>query len=216
MPRDRYLEPYRRALRRYGAGFDALLWRSRAFQRARFAVLAEVVPLQGRVVADMGCGRADKLLWMADQDLLPRAYVGVEALPELCDLARARLARRRLANATILQADFVAQPDLFQQLTEGHGVEVILFSGSLNTLSQETALQVLTHAWSALANRRDGALAFNFLSSRWPEPASAGDPAHRFDPLAMLAWALDRTPLVLFRHEYLEGRDATIGMTVPR
>ena len=38
------------------------------------------------------------------------------------------------------------------------------------------------------------------------------EPAHRFDTAGMVSWALERTPGVWFRHDYLGGHDATIAM----
>ncbi len=40
-------------------------------------------------------------------------------------------------------------------------------------------------------------------------------PAKRFDTLAMLDWAMTRTPLVRFRQDYLGGHDAAITMLRP-
>ena len=83
--------------------------------------------------------------------------------------------------------------------------DVIVFSGSLNTLPQARAEQTLESAWAATAE----ALVFNFLSDRTgrpPKPESG--PARRFDSLALLRWAMDRTPLVRFRQDYLKGNDA--------
>ncbi|MEM9372970.1 MAG: hypothetical protein AAGA55_04940, partial [Planctomycetota bacterium] len=91
------------------------------------------------------------------------------------------------------------------------------FSGSLNTLSMDDAQAVLDRFWAALASVDDAALVFNFLSDRHDRGRTpASPPAVRFDPVPMLAWALERTPLVTMRHDYLAGHDATICMRTPR
>ena len=90
-----------------------------------------------------------------------------------------------------------------------------MFSGSLNTLSMDRAQGVLDRFWAALEKSGRGTLVFNFLSLRHDkEQSPANPPAVRFDPVMMLAWALDRTPIVQMRHEYLGGHDATIVMDV--
>ena len=75
-----YLRPYEEAVESGGTGFESLLWRNKEFQLKRFQVLCEVaaaglakpdIPaslgkLAGRVIADMGCGRADLCQWLGD------------------------------------------------------------------------------------------------------------------------------------------------------
>jgi len=48
-----------------------------------------------------------------------------------------------------------------------------------------------------------------------PPPADPTDPARRLDPLRLVDWALDRTPLVRFRQDHLAGHDGLIAMDRP-
>ena len=149
-----YLRPYLRAARRHGGEFDSLLWEDRAAQAARFDALARLCAFEGSAILDVGCGRADLLDFLVARGVRPRRYVGLEAVPALVTAAR----RKRRARCTIVQADFIAEPGaLFAA-----AAEVIVFSGTLNTLSPRGFYGALRTAYKA-AGREVG---LNFLASR--------------------------------------------------
>ena len=213
-----YLAPYAEVVDRAGACFEALLWRSRETQGARFEVIAECADLTGRVVADMGCGRADLAAWLAARGIQYGRYLGVDGVPEMVRFARDRAAREGLAECGFIAADFAADLRVFDRLATDHHADCMIFSGSLNTLDPALAARVLGAAWTAVA-RRGGLLIFNFLSDRdGGPPASEIDkgPARRFDTLRMVRWALERTSNIVLRHDYLDGQDATIAMRPAR
>jgi SAM-dependent methyltransferase len=210
-----YLQPYVQAVRRHGAEFEALLWRSPEFQRVRFQVISELVCPAGRAIADLGCGRGDLCAFLEGAGIRPRLYVGVEGVPELLDAARDCAPAATGTQRRFILGDFVRDEGLFTRLVREEGVEVLVFSGSLNTLSPGRARRTLERAWSAVGRVSGGALVFNFLSARVEEPAGGDDPARRFDAGSMVRWALSRTPIVVLRHDYLGGRDATIAMRPP-
>lgn len=188
-----YLQPYTNAARVYGGGFSALLWASPRTQRARFNALTRIEDFTDRFVLDVGCGRADLLDHLLASNLPPRRYIGVEAVPELLAAARAK----SHAMATIIEADFVTDPD---QLAVG--ADLIVFSGSLNTLEEPTFYRTLIRTFAA--TRRS--LAFNFLSS----PLLAGQPfLHWRRPADMLGFARSLTTDVHQLADYLDG-DCTI------
>ena len=202
-----YLAPYRDAIDRHGPTFEATLWRSKEFQRARFAALCDATDLTGRVVLDAGCGRADFARYLLEHEVQYGRYIGLDAMPELMEAGKALGA----PESEFHVRDFVADPGAFAAASRTP--DVIVFSGSLNTLRYDETLRVLDHAWEVCAE----ALLFKVLSTRCPQAArtSPDDPAHRFDPLALLEWALARTPSVLFRQDYLRGHDATIALWKP-
>ena len=217
------LDPYKEAVEQHGTRFEALLWNSREFQIARFDVIASMVDLTGRVIADIGCGRADFVAHLAASDVQYGAYIGVDGLPELVEFCRDRARQDHLEETTFIQADFADDQSLFPRLVK-QGAEVFTFSGSLNTFKQDDAIQTLDRAWSALPGAEDAgtgkptgaALVFNFLaeSAKGTSDDPTG-PAHRFETTAMLAWALARTPRVALRTDYFpKGHDATIAMFV--
>ena len=200
-----YLEPYRDALAHHGPTFEATLWKSRHAQRARFRALVRMIDLRGRTVVDAGCGLGDFAAYLAEQRIAIGRYIGVDAFPDLMDRARAR----SLAGAEFRVADFARNTAAFSALIGEVGADVVVFSGSLNTFEQPAAIEVLGPAFDAA---RIG-IAFNFLSAASPVPRiDPDDPARRFNPAAMLAWALGKTPLVRLRSDYLRGHDATIAM----
>jgi SAM-dependent methyltransferase len=149
-----YLMPYQEAREQGVRGFRALLWSSREGQRLRFEVIARNVRLAGRTILDAGCGRADLLVHLLASGVVPAHYTGLEMIPAAIRSAR----RRRLERCRIVAGDFVREPEKLAV-----GAEVVIFSGSLNTLSRPQFHAALAAAW-ANAGR---ALAFNFLSSRF-------------------------------------------------
>lgn len=190
-----YLEPYLRAARQFGAGFSALLWASPKTQRARFDAIRRAYEPEGKSVLDAGCGRADYLEFLLSRDVRPADYIGIEAVETLAAAAEAK----RFPNNKIIRADFVRDPSrLFV------GADVVVFSGSLNTMDEATFYETLRRAYDATAE----AVVFNFLSSS----ALAGR--------AYLTWH-DREKVEAFARrtagevnvleDYLQG-DCTIAM----
>lgn len=208
-----YLQPYGAAIREHGGDFPSLLFSDRSTQTLRFSVLANVAPMAERRIADLGSGRADLLAWLYTNDVPYAHYLGVDAMPEFDAAARARTEAERLPDAEFLLADFVADEGLFERIIAEHDLDTLVFSGSLNTLSEAQALAVLERAWLALAGRPGATLAFNFLvTGTWPQPFT--DLARR-DPVTWLGWAIARTPLVVYCQYYLGGHDGTLVMVRP-
>lgn len=209
-----YLDPYLTAAQDHGPGFEALLWHSPRAQRTRFRVLSRMVNFAGRTVADIGCGNADLLLDLHRRGRAPARYIGVDAVP--ATLAHAEARADALPGVEFLADDFVRDAALPARLADA-GVDAVVFCGSLNTLPQPEAQRVLDAFWNALTPRPGAVLLFNFLSLHHDRQRTpANPPAVRFDPIEMLAWSLDRTRLTTFRHDYLNGHDATISMRVSK
>jgi SAM-dependent methyltransferase len=190
-----YLYPYH-AAREHGAkGFDALLWSSREGQRIRFAAIARSCPLAGMRLLDVGCGQADLLGFLLERGIVPAHYTGLEMIPASVRAAR----RRNYDRCEILKADFVRQPEKLQV-----GADVVIFSGSLNTLSRQQFHRSLRAAWRAAGSW----LVFNFLSSQnW-----CGEDWlywHRRHNVLAFCRALGGQPR--FDESYLEG-DCTIAV----
>tara|TARA_R110002111_G_scaffold67141_1_gene109199 strand:- start:260 stop:934 length:675 start_codon:yes stop_codon:yes gene_type:complete len=212
-----YLAPYEKATREMGAGFESQLWMSKDAQRTRFEILTQLGRFKDRIVADLGCGVGDLPMYLHEHaiDQYPKSYIGIEGVDAMAEHARARIADAGIDRTIFDLGDFVADKALADMLVNDAGVEVFVFSGSLNTLDMRHAQTVLDEFWKALLRAKRGTLIFNFLSDRHnPERTAATAPAVRFDPSAMLDWALERTPIVQLRHEYLRGHDATIVMDV--
>lgn len=208
-----YLEPYREAVREIGASFGSLLWKSADAQLTRFDVMIDTADLHGRVVADMGAGLGDLALRMHERGTEYGGYLAVEGVPELAREAGRRL--KGVPECTVLDGDFVSDQKLFDRLVKEQRAEVFAFSGSLNTLDQPDAERVLDRAWDAASRCKGGQVIFNFLSDRSRRMNENTGPARRFDTQRLVGWALDRTPLVVLRHDYWDGHDATVWMRAP-
>lgn len=203
--RDDYLEPYRKAVQHFGATFDATLWTNRDFQGVRFDVLRQLVDLDGLVLLDAGCGLGDLCEFLAVRNVRLKRYVGVDGVAEIIAGAMGR----QLPRAEFHCRDFVADA---AALVIGEP-DVIYFSGSLNTVPELQARQVVQRAWETA---RRGVV-FNFLSDRAAPAMLARDtgPARRFKTVDWIDWALSTTTHVRFRQDYLGGHDATIAMWQP-
>jgi SAM-dependent methyltransferase len=190
-----YLSPYLSAARRYAGGFLSLLWGSPQTQAARFDAICRLESLAGRSILDVGCGRADLLDYLRLRDITFADYTGIEAVPELLEAAR----QKQSELVRIVDADFVARPmSLFV------GADVVLISGSLNTLDTHAFYTTIRRAFEATAE----AVVFNFLDSPYLAAASYLT-WHKRDDVLNFARSLSRDVRVL--SDYLEG-DSTIAV----
>ncbi|NQX90391.1 MAG: methyltransferase domain-containing protein [Halioglobus sp.] len=198
----RYLEPYRRAVEELGAGFEATLWNSRAAQLLRFDVMIDLAGFEDCVVVDIGCGQGDLAGRLIELEVPFKRYVGVDAISEMITLA----SQRELCRSQFQVLDAVAQPTMLQQLAG----DVACLSGTLNTMDQTTACNLVRAAFDASAQ----GVVFNFLSDRhhdrWSDKQL--EPARRFNTVGMLDWALQLSSRVAFTQSYLDGHDATIAI----
>jgi hypothetical protein len=224
-----YLRPYLEAVARHGAGFDSLLWANPSAQAARFAALARWSELGGRVVLDAGCGRADFLVFLLEHNIRPSRYIGIEAVEALAEAAEVNAKGQREfespggphpdpppeyqgrgkvrsgfctppnGNASIVHGDFIRNPGLLDQ-----NADVIVFCGSLNTLSKREFYDTLGLAWKKTRSE----LAFNFLCS--PRLAS-GEHLNWYAIGDVQQFAMERTRDIAIDDGYRDG-DCTMVM----
>jgi SAM-dependent methyltransferase len=200
---EKHLEPYREAVERFGPTFEAMLWGSREAQLLRFDVMLDLIgreSLGGCRLLDVGCGRGDLAQRLIDQEVDYAHYTGIDALPAMIDEAGSRhFPRCRFEVANVL-ADL--------SILSSHASDFTFISGTLNTMADDAARRLVRAAFDAAAQ----GVAFNFLSNRfhpkWKDQALG--PAHRFDTVRWLDWAMSLTPRVSFAQDYLDGHDATI------
>jgi hypothetical protein len=191
-----YLQPYLEAAQKHGAAFRSLLWASPKTQAVRFEAFTRACLLEGQVVLDVGCGRADFLDFLLRSNIRPARYIGLEAIQPLADAAE----QKGHAMAQIVRGDFVSDPHLLHQ-----NADAIIFSGSLNTLGTGDFFATLGTAWR-FARRQ---LAFNFLCS--PQLAAAAYLA--WHPTAdVLGYLAKLDGEVVVDEGYLKG-DCTVVMT---
>jgi len=197
---EKFLEPYRRALRRFGPTFEAMLWGSRDTQLLRFDVMIELAGFADCVILDAGCGKGDFAAHLLERGVEFQRFVGMDALDEMIAAAAAR----GLERCTFQTRDVLAEPDAMAEAR----ADFICFSGTLNTMDEATARALIGRAYRA-ANQ---GVVFNFLSDRFHPRWADHDlgPAHRFNTAAWLEWSLGLSTCVSFTQDYLDGHDATI------
>ena len=190
-----YLQPYRNALHSNGDVFQSLLWAGTDTQELRFAALQSLCDMHQRTLLDVGCGHADLLDYLHRRMIVPAHYVGLEAIEEFALRAEAK----NYPDAQIIRGDFLIDPvKMFV------GAEVVVFCGSLNTLSRHEFYEALRRAWDATAE----VLLFNFLCS--PERAGR-DYLTWHRPQDVLDFGGALTDDVKLLDDYLDG-DATIRL----
>lgn len=176
-------------------------------QRRRFEVLVEVAGLASRArsrpirLVDAGCGRGDLARHLAAAGIGIGEGIGIEAIEPL----RRAAGRRRHAGWRFIAGDFLADPECFARLDP----DVVLFSGSLNTFPKASLRRTVSRAFEAA---RIG-VAFNFLSRQGARRGVSDRPARRFDPVEMLAWAMQASPHAALRQDYLGPHDATVWIS---
>ena len=195
-----YLQPYRKAVEKFGPGFEATLWGTREAQQLRFEVMIELAGFEECVILDAGCGQGDFAAYLLEQDIPFARYMGIDALEEMIQAA----IERGLSRCEFQVADFVTNSDVLKQVE----ADFVCLSGSLNTMDEEMARQLIQAAFEASAQ----GVVFNFLSDR-PHPKWADKdlgPSRRFDTKGRVDWALSKSSRVSFTQDYLDGHDATI------
>ena len=193
-----YLKPYQAAALRHRADFKSLLWEGRRPQALRFDAISRLCSLAQKVIVDVGCGRADLLDYLLSRQIAPSFYIGIEAVPVLAQAAR----KKSHPNSEIVIDDFVSRPQCLVR-----NADVIIFSGSLNTLSSREFYSAIRAACDAAPQ-----VVFNFLAS----PRLAGcDYLFWHQPAAIRRLAKERGCKLRLLRDYIEG-DCTISLTRSR
>lgn len=202
MANPEYLTPYKDWIDSHGPCFGATLWASPESQQIRFEVLTQMLYLPGKRILDAGCSRGDLAAYLLKRSLDYGQYIGIDGMPEAIEFAQ----RRHLPRSRFICGDFLADLTLLAI----DQPQVIFFSGTLNTMSDEQAFDALNHAWGATQRY----LVFNFLSDTCDEQAPLQDCiARRLPTLKLLDWAFGKSWSVVFRQDYFDfGHDATIMM----
>ncbi len=160
-------------------------WSSSATQKVRFKVLAEIAPLEGCSLLDLGCGVGDLYGYLVRQGL-KIDYCGVDVCPKMIEAACGKY-----PGTEFLEGDL-------EQAVLGRRFDYVLISGTFNwTISDNRglALRGLKKAW-AVCNK---GVASNFLSTRDPYKV---DYLYYFSPQEMKEYAENVAPRVEMRHDY--------------
>ncbi|HUW24606.1 MAG TPA: class I SAM-dependent methyltransferase [Patescibacteria group bacterium] len=100
--RKRIGDYYRQRLDRYGVdSAEALSWSSQQAQQIRFQVLTQVGDLRGKSILDVGSGLGD-LYALLQKTVGEFDYLGVDLVPDLVTVARAKYPQAQFENRDIL------------------------------------------------------------------------------------------------------------------
>ncbi|TVQ92017.1 MAG: class I SAM-dependent methyltransferase [Chromatiaceae bacterium] len=151
---------YRHALTRYGVNAEGVHWHSAEHQRIRFQVLRDLLParLDDLTLVDVGCGLGDLHRWLAARHDLPRRYIGIDAVPAMVELARARTGGCPILHRDVLQDPLPA-------------ADWYLASGALSLLTRAETRPFIERCLTAahaglvfnLLKGRDHSLTFNYM-----------------------------------------------------
>jgi SAM-dependent methyltransferase len=176
---------------RYGHDPRACDYGRAESQAIKFAVLSEVMPLDGKRVLDVGCGFADYAgyLFARFRDCI---YEGMDLSPAMVAAARRLHPELPIRQANILEQD----PGDFDVVT-ANGIFYLL-GGEAPTLMRELIARMYASAREAVA--------FNSLSA-WAPDQERGE--YYADPAEVLNYCRTLTPWVVLRHDY-HPRDFTV------
>src|SRR5688500_16168466 len=128
-PCDKYLKPYREAVKLYGPSFHATLRTNRETQRVRFDVLIDMAGLEDCVVLDAGCGTGDFAEHLISSKVAFDRYIGIDAVEEVIEAAR----QRNLPRCEFRFADLIHDPAPMLTIEP----DFVCISGTLNTMDEQ-------------------------------------------------------------------------------
>ena len=197
--RERIAAFYGGLLERHFGGLRACDWGTRQTQEIRFEILAQVLPLRGKRVLDVGCGLADFADYLAARHGR-LTYEGVDIAPPMIEEARRRHPGLSLRVLDILRED----PGGPYDLVTANGIFYLLGE------DPEPHMQrLIARMWQLTRS----AVAFTSLST-W---GSRCDPGEFYaDPLATADFCRTLTPWVVLRHDYLPHDFAIYMYREPR
>ncbi len=185
---------YENLIERYGHDPRACDYGRAESQQVKFAVLAQVMSLQGKRVLDVGCGFADFADYLSAYKG-ELTYEGIDITPRMIKEANELRPHLSLRVLDILIEDPVGPYDL----VTANGIFYLL---------GENAYLRMQQLISRMYELSSTAVAFNSLSAWAPHK----DPGEFYaDPLATVEFCRSLTPWVIMRHDYMP-HDFTIYM----
>lgn len=155
-------------------------------QTKKFTVLADMMPLDGKSLLDVGCGFADYADYLSERHG-EVTYSGVDLSARMVELARQRHGELDLRVGNICE---LFEPGQFD-VVSANGIFYLLGTDA------PSLMQTIIRRMFDIAKE---AVAFNSLSV-W---ASSHEPGEYYaDPLETLAFCRTLSPCVVLRHDYL-------------
>lgn len=183
----RIIELYSGLVEQYGQDPRSLDWGSRESQESRFSILAEIAPLEGTSILDLGCGLAD-LKEFFQIKKLSVDYTGYDITSTMIDNARKRFPDSHFEVRNILDGP---EPE--------PAFDYVLSSGIFYLRKTEPMefMEKIVGRMFALCRR---GVAFNTLSLRADR---MGSDEFYADPGEVLTLCQSITRRVILRHDYL-------------
>ena len=186
-------EYYDALVEKYGHSAKACDYGKVESQRLKFKVLAEVLPLTGKRILDVGCGFADFADFVAAQYGNVH-YVGIDVSPRMIEEAKRSHPELDVRLGNIFDDD----PGKFD----------VVFANGIFYLLDANVWCLMKKAIRRMFQMCTQALAFNSLSIWAPERAREEFYA---DPLETIVFCRTLTPWVVLRCDY-HPRDFTVYM----
>ncbi|MCB4421665.1 class I SAM-dependent methyltransferase [Synechococcus sp. HB1133] len=76
------IEHYRSLYKEFGSSHNSVQYSSKESQIFRYSQLIRIGALKDKKILDFGCGMADFLQYLQENDLAPDRFIGVEIVPE--------------------------------------------------------------------------------------------------------------------------------------
>lgn len=177
-------------VRRFGHDARAADWGSRESQQRRFQIFAELVPLRGRRILDVGCGTGAFYGWLREQGI-EVDYTGVDVAADMVAAARAQFPAATFVQGSVLGLGRLAQPAYDHVFASGifarrRHAPLEFFAAAVETMFAACRYSASLNSLSAWAARQE-------------------DGEFHIDPAFALGVARRHTPRVILRHDYRPG-----------
>ncbi|MEA1916015.1 MAG: class I SAM-dependent methyltransferase [Campylobacterota bacterium] len=137
MPRTDNTHFYSCAIKKHGVSPKALHWNSFYSQHVRFYAIASLLPqnLLDFSIVDAGCGFGDFYIFLKNEKLIPKKYIGLEILPNMAKIA-SKNCNQKIIICDILN-DNLPKSDFY------------VCSGAMNILTPDETLKFITKCYEA-------------------------------------------------------------------
>jgi SAM-dependent methyltransferase len=139
---------YKRVIKKYGISARGVHWNCEESQYLRFEILSEFIKteIKDSIVVDAGCGFGEYYNYLYDNNLKPKAYIGIDCEEEMINSASKRFLNTKFILKNILE-DKLPLADYY------------ICSGAMNILKEKEVFTFIKRAYKASTK----GFIFNFL-----------------------------------------------------
>jgi len=167
---------------------DAVQWTDITTQNKRFEILCQIADLRSAKILDFGCGKADLLTYLENNENFQGQYHGIDISAEMIDFCK-----NKFPNSKFEARDIFENPLI-------ESFDYILISGTFNQKTTND-LELTQKLLNCLYRSADKGLTFNALSTY----VDFFDPGlNYYAPEQMFNFCKETlSPRVTLRHDYL-------------